>query len=120
MMKLTEKQKKLRKHKKELHSLRLKMGQNIVWFDSLSSRQKWNFLFLWKEEKWSNKLKSPKKVKRPGVKLVGGRIRRTMVDAIDYPPSLKHFIKRTKELPSFRVSRKNLRQSAIDILLNQK
>lgn len=46
---ISEKKKKSNQHKKELNSLRNKMGVNIAWFDSLNTPQKYNLLFEWKQ-----------------------------------------------------------------------
>ena len=45
---MLEKERKKRKHKKELKSLRNKMGKNIIWFESLSPKKQYDVLFLWK------------------------------------------------------------------------
>ena len=48
---ISVKEKKKRQHEKELKSFRNKMGQNIVWFDSLSKTKQFDLLFQWKKEK---------------------------------------------------------------------
>lgn len=119
-MEISDKEKKFRQHQKELNSLRRKMGQNLAWFDSLRTDSKWTLLFLWKTEKNKNKLESPKKVKVRKRVYTNGRIRTEMVDIVQYPPSLKHFIKKMKQYPRFQPTIKNLRNTTIDLLLKNK
>lgn len=119
-MEISDREKKKRQHKKELNSLRNKMGQNLAWFDSLRTDSKWTFLFLWKSEKKRNKLKVPTKVKVSKRVFTGGRVRIEKVDVIHYPPSLKHFIKKMKQYPRFQPTIKNLRNTTIELLLKNK
>lgn len=118
-MSLSNKTKKKIQHEKELNSLRNKMGSNIVWFDSLSKTKQYDLLYAWKQEKSRNKLTKPlvRKVRRRV--LINNRFVMKLVDVISYPPSLKHFIIKSKSLPGFAPSKVNLRQSAIDLILNK-
>jgi hypothetical protein len=97
-----------RKHKKELKSLINKMGNHIIWFESLSPKKQYDVLFLWKNEKRFNKITKPTLVKsRWG-------------NWIKYPPNFKHFIINIKKNSSFRVSKQALRENTIDLILKNK
>jgi hypothetical protein len=104
---MLEKERKKRKHKKELKSLRNKMGKNIIWFESLSPKKQYDVLFLWKHEKRFNNLTEPKISKSRW-----GEI--TL-----YPPNFKHFINKLKKQHNFRVNKQTLRENAIDLILNK-
>ena len=113
--------KKKRKTDKELKSLRNKMGSNILWFDSLDKTAKYDFLFAWKREKYTNKLTQPKRVKVIKLTRVGWKIQRQKVEVTNYPPNLKYFIQDIKKNPRFKKT--NIidhRNAAIDILLKNK
>lgn len=119
-MNLSNKEKKRRQHEKELKSLRNKMsGSNIVWFDSLTKTKQYDLLFAWKREKNINRLEKPvvRKVRRRV--LHNNRFVYQWVDVISYPTNIKYFIKKVKSVPGFRPSVTNLRQSAIDLILNK-
>ena len=104
---MLEKERKKRKHKKELKSLRNKMGKNIIWFESLSPKKQYDVLFLWKHEKRFNKLTEP-------------IINKTRWGDITlYPPNFKHFINKLKKQHNFRVNKQTLRENAIDLILNK-
>lgn len=103
---------KKKQHLKEMKSFKNKItGSNLVWFESLSEKKKWDLLFEWKSEKYNNKLDKPKVrfVKRMGRK----------VKVINYPVSFKHFLKSRKRAWRYRARTNELRNSAIDLLLNQ-
>lgn len=103
---MLEKEIKKRKHKKELKSLRNKMGKNIIWFESLSPKKQYDVLFLWKHEKRFNKLTEP-------------IINKTRWGDITlYPPNFKHFINKLKKQHNFKVNKQTLRENAIDLILN--
>ncbi len=105
---MLEKERKKRKHKRELNSLRNKMGKNIIWFDSLSIKKQYDVLFLWKHEKRFNKIIEPKKIStRWG-------------DVIFYPPKLKHFVYDLRKKSIFKIEKHSLRESVIDLILNKK
>lgn len=100
-------------HEKEMKSLRNKMGSHLVWFDSLSLRQKYDLLFAWKSEKHMNRdIKSPKKIK---VRKRGRIIEKTI-----YPTNFKYWISLRRISNRFRTRIQSVRNSAIDIILNQK
>lgn len=40
------------KHEKEMKSFKKRLGKNIVWFDSLPSRTRWDILFSIKQDKY--------------------------------------------------------------------
>ena len=119
-MNISDKEAKRRQHEKELKSFRNKMGQNIVWFDSLGRTKQFNLLFQWKEEKHNNKLTKPEKVKVRKLKYVGWKRQIQWVEVTKYPPNLKYFIKERKNSRMFRTNIVNVRQATIDLLLNKK
>lgn len=124
-MQLSNKEKKKRQHEKELASFRNKMGSNIVWFDSLSKRRQYDLLFGWKRLKHIDSRTKPEYVKvsrrvpvdptRPY-----GKRKIVVVEELRYPPSLKHYIKECKKARIYQPRIQNVRQAAIDILLNSK
>lgn len=119
-MNISEKEAKRRQHEKELKSFRNKMGQNIVWFDSLSRTKQYDLLFQWKREKHNNKLTKPEKVKVRQSKFIGWKRKFHWVDVTQYPVNLKYFIKERKNWRMFKTNIVNVRQATIDILLNKK
>lgn len=111
---LTEQEKKVRKHKKELNSLRNKLsGYSLIWFESLSEKKKYDLLFEWKRYKYSNDITKPE-VRYVNRRLFGKKIKEKV---IDYPASLKHFIKSKIGRGKWAVRVSELRNSTIDILL---
>jgi hypothetical protein len=121
-MNISEKEAKRRQHEKELKSFRNKMGQNIVWFDSIGRTKQFDLLFQWKREKSNNKLTRPEKVKVKTSQIDSRTWSRIFkwVEVTKYPPNLKHFINERKNLRMFTPSIVNVRQSTIDLLLNKK
>jgi hypothetical protein len=121
-MNISGKEAKRRQHEKELKSFRNKMGQNIVWFDSIGRTKQFDLLFQWKREKSNNKLTKPEKVKVKTSQIDSRTWRRIFkwVEVTKYPPNLKHFINERKNLRIFTPSIVNVRQSTIDLLLNKK
>jgi hypothetical protein len=117
---ISDKEKKSRQTEKELKSLRNKMGSNILWFDSLHIVLKYDLLFAWKAEKYTNKLTQPKKEKVIKFTRVGWKAKRQKVEVINYPPNLKYFIQKIKTHPRFKVNVIDHRNAAIEILLNKK
>jgi hypothetical protein len=122
---LSDKEKKFRQHEKELKSFRNKMGSNIVWFDSLSLTKKYDILFQWK------KIKKTKNQDKPVYITVKKRVpidpnipwgRKKIVEekVLKYPPSLKHFIKMCREMRHFQPNVVKVRESAIELILNNK
>ena len=94
---MLEKERKKRKHKKEMKSLRNKMSNHLVWFE-------YDILFLWKHEKRFNNLTEPTITKT------------SWGDITSYPPNFKHFINKLKQQNRFK---QTLRQNAIDLILNK-
>jgi hypothetical protein len=124
-MQLSNREKKKRKNKKELNSLRNKMGSNIVWFDSLSKTKQYDILFGWKKIKYKNTITKPeyrKVAKRVPIDPLRpwGRKKMVQVMELKYPASLKHFIKECRESNLFKPIVQNVRQTTIDIILNEK
>lgn len=118
---ITDKEKKNRQHKKELNSLRNKMNvSNLVWFDSLTKESQFDFLFEWKKEKYTNTLKKPEIAYVKKRVIENGRFKIKSVKVIKYPPSLKHFINKSKNKIRYRVQVNRKRDAVIDILLNKK
>lgn len=101
---MLEKEKKKRKHLKEMKSLRNKMGKNIAWFESLTPKKQYDVLFLWKHEKRFNKLTEPTIHKS-----VWG-------DITLYPPNFKHFLNKLKTQNRFKVNKQTLREKTIDLI----
>jgi len=107
---MTDKEKKLRQHKKELKSFRNKMGKHIVWFDALTSEKQYDLLFLWKKEKHLKRdIVEPTKTK-------GKYIKRTYVA---YPASLKHFLKVYTLDRRFQPNKARIREASLKLLLNE-
>lgn len=107
---------KKKQHEKELNSLRNKMGSgsNLVWFDSLSIKKKYDLLFMWKFEKYRLKdINSTQRFTRRGSR---GKISHIVI----YPINFKYWITSRRSSDRFRVETKHIRNSAIDIILNQK
>ena len=118
---MTNTEKKKRQHKKELKSLRNKMGKNIIWFDSLTEKNQFNVLFYWKKEKHFNKLTIPKIIhQRPISRSFRyySPIHSMSSVTIRYPASLKYFILRMRR--KYKPSISRLREVSIDLLLNKK
>lgn len=125
MEKISDKEKSYRKHKKELNSLRNKMGSNIVWFDSLTLKRQYDILFMWKRVKRGNTRTKPEYVKvRKKVPVDPTRPwgRKKIVEELKlvYPPSLKHFIIECKRKRVFQPEVTRVRENAIDLILNKK
>ena len=114
---------KKRQHEKEIKSLRNRMGANIVWFDSLSKTKQYDILFEWKRIKNSNKRTKPEYVKKSirvplDPNRPWGRTKLSKVWVLEYPPSFKHFIKKCQTSMRYQVKKQNVREIAINILLN--
>jgi len=105
---MLEKERIKRKHKKEMKSLKNKMSNHLVWFESLTPKKQYDILFLWKHEKRFNNLTEPtiSKNRLGDIKL--------------YPPNFKHFINKLKQQSRFKVNKQTLRENAIDLILNKK
>lgn len=117
---LTDSEKKKKQHIKELHSFRNKMtGSKLIWFDSLTQKKQFDLLFEWKSEKYYNKLQKPevKFLKRRKYSFFKSY---EITKIIEYPPSIKHFTNLRKRLSRYSVRLSQMRNTAIDILLNNK
>lgn len=115
---------KKRHHEKELKSFKNKLGPNTVWFNSLTKEKQFDILFLWKKHKKFNKLTKPEWVKKSKrVPLDPNRpwCRKTLkkVKELEYPPSLKHFIKNIMYDRRFRPKTQDIRNTTITLLLNE-
>lgn len=115
---ISNKRKKSLQHDKELKSFRNKMGIHLVWFDSLSKKKKYDLLFLWKNAKKINTLKSPiiSKEKRFDYSIRNFKF----IEVKKYPLKFKHWIIIQKNSYQFRTQNKYVRNSAIDLILNKK
>jgi hypothetical protein len=107
---ISEKERKIRKCKKELNSLKNKLsGYNLIWFESLSNKNKYDFLFEWKRFKYYNNLEKPEVI------YVKRGINKKKF--INYPANLKHFIKDRIGRGKWSVSISKLRETSINLLL---
>lgn len=123
-MQISDKEKKKRQHEKELNSLRNKMGVNIVWFDSLSLRKKYDILFGWKRLRKVKTRQKPEFVeitKRVPIDPLRpwGRKKLVKVTELWYPPSLKHYIKDCRKNSKYQPRVQNIRETSIDMLLSE-
>lgn len=121
-MQISNKERKKRQHEKELASFRNKMGSNIVWFDSLSKTKKYNLLFEWKRTKYMNGKTKPEWIsinKRVPIDPTKpfGKTKIAKVIKLEYPASLKHFIKQIRSSNRYKPSVASIRQSTIELLL---
>lgn len=60
---LTKKVKSKRKSEKELKSFKNKMGDNLIWFNSLPKQKQYDILFMWKEAKYRDSQDTSKIIK---------------------------------------------------------
>ena len=110
---LSDKEKKLRQHKKELNSFRNKMGKHIVWFDALTSNRQYDLLFIWKKEKYKRKdILVPTKSKYE----YGNRHKLQMTDT-KYPASIKHFLEVYTLDSRFQPSKVRIREASLNLIL---
>jgi hypothetical protein len=82
---------------------------NSIWFDALSKTRKYDLFYEWKKEKY-NSVERKKKV----------ILKRWGMEIVLYPVKLKHFIKEKKKEYRYQPSKINMRESAIDFILNKK
>lgn len=110
---LSDKEKKLRQHRKELKSFRNKMGKHIVWFDALTLTRQYDLLFLWKKEKHKLKdIEVPTKVKYE----YGNRAR-LQKTYTKYPASMKHFLEIYVLDSRFQPSKVRIREASLNLIL---
>jgi hypothetical protein len=104
---------------KEFNSFKKKMiGSNLVWFESLNTKRKWDLFYEWKRVKYhkSKNLKSPVKVKRTLWDYTNNVPKD--VSIMIYPASLKHFIKEARNSYKYKVEKETLRDKTIDMLFD--
>jgi hypothetical protein len=102
---------------KEFNSFKKKMiGSNLVWFESLSNRRKWDLFYEWKRNKYYNKITEPKKINKRIFDFTKSKIKITAM--MLYPPSLKHFIRKCRNSQKYNVSKETLRDKTIDMLFD--
>ena len=82
---------------------------NRIWFDALSKTKRYDLFYEWRTEKYNSVEKK---------KIV--RIKMWRMDIAVYPARLKHFIKEKKQEFRYQPKKSNLRESAIDFLLEKK
>ena len=82
---------------------------NRIWFDALSKTKRYDLFYDWRKEKHT----SIEKKKIFKVKMWGMTIP-------VYPARLKHFIREKSQEFRYQPSKKNLRESAIDFILDKK
>jgi hypothetical protein len=80
-----------------------------IWFDALSKTKRYDLFYEWRMEKY-NSIE-----KKKHVMLKGWRI-----EIVVYPAKLKHFIKEKKKEFRYQPRKSNLRESAIDFILDKK
>lgn len=101
---MIEEEKRKRQYKKELNSLKNKMGRHIVWFNSLCEKNQYDVLFAWKNQKHLNKV-----LYQPIT---------TSKFKIKYLTNFKYFILKMRR--KFKPSKSKIRESAIDLVLDKK
>jgi|LakMenE01Jun11ns_1017448.scaffolds.fasta_scaffold9541328_2 hypothetical protein len=82
---------------------------NRIWFDALSKTKRYDLFYEWRRESY-NSIE-----KKKHVMLKGWRI-----EIVLYPAKLKHFIKEKKKEFRYQPKKSNLRESAIDFILDKK
>lgn len=125
MKELSDKEKKRKKNERELKSLMNKMsGDNLIWFKSLGKTKQFDFLFEWKREKYTNPLKQTKVSEQIDMVAsfdnnTGDIIFKSVNKKVkSYPPSLKHFIRKSRKRFKYRVNKEKTRAVTLDMLLN--
>lgn len=114
-MEITDQEKKTRQHKKELKSLRNKLSStNKIWFDSLTKEKQYDLLFIWKDIKYRNKLKSPEVYYRRMYNFSNNNY--SFEKKKIYPASLKHLVKALKFSRRFRVDKSRYRSAVLKSL----
>lgn len=82
---------------------------NRIWFDALSKTKRYDLFYEWRVEK-HNSIEKKKIV----------RIKMWGLDMAVYPAKLKHFIREKKIEFRYQPKKGNLRESAIDFILDKK
>ena len=104
---------------KEFNSFKKKMiGSNLIWFESLPVRKKWDLFYEWKRVKYhrGKNIKEPKKIRKRTYDFIARSYK--MVEIMLYPASLKHFIIERKKSYKYKVSKETLRDKTIDMLFD--
>ena len=81
---------------------------NRIWFDALTKTKRYDLFYEWRRESYN----SVEKKRRVMIK--GWRI-----EIVLYPAKLKHFIKEKKKEYRYQPRKNNLRESAIDFILDK-
>ena len=82
---------------------------NRIWFDALSKTKRYDLFYEWRTEKY-NSIEKKRRV----------MLRHWKIEIVVYPAKLKHFIKEKKKEFRYQPKKSNLRESAIDFLLEKK
>jgi hypothetical protein len=104
-----------KKSGKELSSFKNRLGPNLIWFNSLSVEKQYDLLFMWKKEKWRNS-----NGLRPKLIVKYNHITRKREKSINPPLKLKHWIISWRYLRQFATTKGKIRNSTINIILNEK
>lgn len=104
-----------KKHGKELKSFKNRLGKNLIWFNSLSVEKQYDLLFIWKKEKWRNK-----NGLRPKLIVKYNHITRKREKVPNPELKLKHWIISWRYSRQFATSKGKIRNSTINIILNEK
>jgi hypothetical protein len=108
--KTTEKDSVKLRQAKEFDSFCKKVRlNNRIWFDALSKTKRYDLFYEWRSEKY-NSVEKKKYV----------MLRHWKIEIIVYPAKLKHFIKEKKKEFRYQPRKSNLRESAIDFILDKK
>ena len=111
----SKKSKSDKKHIKELNSFKKRLDKNLIWFNSLSIGKQYDILFMWKKEKWRDA-----NGHRPKLIVRYNPITRRREKELNPPLKLKHWIKPLKYSRQFITTKGKIRNSTIDIILNEK
>jgi hypothetical protein len=112
---LSNKSKSKRRYSKELKSFRNKMGDNLFWFDSLTSENQYDLLFQWKYAKNRCNIKTPTVKNILTYDRNGQRIKKEIKI---YPIKLKYWITEIIILGRFIPSLRKKREVAIKMILD--
>jgi hypothetical protein len=82
---------------------------NRIWFDALSKTKRYDLFYEWRRER-HNSVEKKKTV----------HLKRYKIDIVLYPAKLKYFIKEKKMEFRYQPRKDNLRESAIDFILDKK
>ena len=111
----SNKSKSNKKHIKELKSFKNRLGKNLIWFNSLSTEKQYDLLFMWKKEKWlsENGLRPKLIVKYNFITRKREKIRNPEL-------KLKHWIIPWRYSGRYNAAKSKIRNSTINIILNEK